>query len=129
MSVLSVFAIFVAIGGLSTPGDVPRAAQAIAGAGDLFRWGVLGLFVAAVLGIIVAAATFGLFMAVNRADSTRAASFRVAYAAVFLVATSQLSGVLPRSGDAGQVAGPIRAFDDVWHQPRRLRRSLIRSVP
>lgn len=112
--VLSVFSIVV-LGGLGTPGDVPRATQALAGSGDLFRWGVLSLFLVAVLDVIVAAALLELFAPVNRTVSTLAAWFRTAYAAVFLVAISQLVGALPLSGDAGQVAERIRAFDDIWH--------------
>ena len=112
--VLSVFSIVV-LGGLGTPGDVPRATQALAASGDLFRWGVLSLFLVAVLDVIVAAALRELFAPVNRTVSTLAAWFRTAYAAVFLVAISQLVGALPLSGDAGQVAERIRAFDDIWH--------------
>ena len=112
--VLSVFSIVV-LGGLGTPGDVPRATQALAGSGDLFRWGVLSLFLVAVLDVIVAAALLELFAPVNRTVSTLAAWFRTAYAAVFLVAISQLVGALPLSGDASQVAERIRAFDDIWH--------------
>ena len=69
----------------------------------------------AALDIIVAAALFELFAPVNRTLSTLAAWFRVAYAAVFLVAISQLVALLPVSGDAGQVQVRIQAFDDIWH--------------
>jgi hypothetical protein len=115
MAVLSAFSIFVALGGLGTPGDVARATQALANSGDLFRWGVLSLFLVAVLDVIVAAALLELFAPVNRALSALAAWFRVAYAAVFLVAISQLVGALPLAADAGEVAGRIRSFDDIWH--------------
>lgn len=115
VSVLSGFSVFVALGGLGTPGDVARATKAIADSTDLFHWGVLSLFVVAVLDVIVAAALLELFAPVNRAVSALAAWFRVAYAGVFLVAISQLLGALPLSGDAGPVAARIRAFDDIWH--------------
>lgn len=115
MAGLSAFGIFVALGGLGTPGDAARATKAIADSEDLFRWGVLSLLLVAVLDIVVAAALLDVFTPVSRRLSTLAAWFRVAYAAVFLVAISQLLGVLLPTGDVGQVAGNIQSFDDIWH--------------
>lgn len=115
MAGLSAFAIFGALGGLGTPGDAARATTAIAGSEALFRWGILSLFVVVVLDVIVAAALLELFTPVNRSLARLAAWFRVAYAAVFLVAISQLVGALSASGGAADAAGPVRAFDDIWH--------------
>lgn len=115
MAVVAAFANFVALGGLGTPGDGARATKAIADSDGLFRWGVVSLFLVAVLDVIVAAALLKLFMPVNRSVSMLAAWFRVAYAAMYMVAISQLVGALPLSNDAGQVLARIHTFDDIWH--------------
>ena len=53
-----------------------------------------------------------------------AAWFRLAYAGVFLVAISQLAGVVPLSGDASQALSHIEAFGNIWNaEPDSLRRS------
>ncbi|MHA7224301.1 DUF4386 domain-containing protein [Arthrobacter sp. RHLT1-20] len=115
MAGLSGFAIFAALGGLGSPGDSARAAKAIAESEDLFRWGVASLLLVAVLDIVVAAALLDVFATVSRSLSTLAAWFRVAYAAVFLVAISQLWGVIRAGSDVGQVAKNVQFFDDIWH--------------
>lgn len=115
MAVLSAFAVFGALGGLGTPGDAARATKALADSEVLFRWGVVSLFMVVVLDIIVAAALLEVFTPVNRSLSMLAAWFRIAYAAVFLIAISQLVGVLSTSGGTGAMAGRVQAFDDIWH--------------
>lgn len=115
MAVLSAFAVFGALGGLGTPGDADRAVQAVTDSEALFRWGLASLFMVVVLDVIVAAALLEVFTPVGRSVSMLAAWFRVAYAAVFLVAISQLVGMLPKSGGAGPAAGRVQAFDDIWH--------------
>ncbi len=115
MAVLSAFAVFGALGGLGTPGDAARAAKAVTDSEVLFRWGIGALFIVVVLDVVVAAALFEVFTSVNRSLSMLAAWFRLAYAAVFLVAISQLPGMLPGSGGTSPAAGSIRAFDGIWH--------------
>lgn len=115
LAVLAAFANFVVIEGLVTPGDAVQTASDIAASEGLFSWGVASLFVVAVLDIVVAAALLQVFTPVNRNVSMLAAWFRLAYAGVFVVAVSQLAGVLPLSSDASQTLGRIEAFGDVWN--------------
>jgi hypothetical protein len=115
MAVLASFGNFVALEPLVTPGDAARTAKDIIGSEMLFRSGIACLIVVAVLDIIVAGALRTLFEAVNRDVSTMAAWFRVAYAAVFLVALSQLVGVPILLGDADQALRAIDAFTVIWH--------------
>ena len=115
LAVLAAFANFVVIEGLVTPGDAGQTARDIAASEGLFRWGVVSLFVAAVLDIVVAAALLQVFTPVNQSVSTLAAWFRLAYAGVFVAAVSQLAGVLPLSSDADQTLGRIEAFGTIWN--------------
>ena len=87
----------------------------IAASEGLFRWGVASLFVVVVLDIIVAAALLQVFTPVSRSISMLAAWFRLAYAGVFLVAISQLAGVLRLSGDASQALSHIEDFGNIWN--------------
>jgi hypothetical protein len=115
LAVLAAFANFVVVEGLVTPGDADRTARDIAASEGLFRWGVASLFVVAVLDIIVAAALLQVFTPVSRSISMLAAWFRLAYAGVFLVAISQLAGVLPLTGDVSHALSQIEAFDNIWN--------------
>ena len=115
MAALSAFAVFGALGGLGTPGDAARATTALTHSEGLFRGGIGALFLVVVLDIIVAAALFEVFAAVSRNLSMLAAWFRVAYAAVFMVAISQLLGMLPGADGASPAAGSVQAFDALWH--------------
>ena len=113
--VLAPFSTFVAVGGLVTPGDAGRTAQDILGSEGLFRWGIASLILVVILDVIVAAALFTVFEPVNRSLSTMAAWFRLAYAAVYLAAISQLVVALGLLGDPNQALRAVDAFDTVWH--------------
>lgn len=115
MAVLSAFAVFGALGGLGTPGDAARAVRAVTDSEGLFRWGIACLFMVVVLDVIVAAALLEVFTPVSRSVSMLAAWFRLAYAAVFLVAIGQLVGMLPGSSGNGAAAGHVQAVDEIWH--------------
>lgn len=115
MAVLSPFGKFVAVDALVTPGDAAKTAKDILDSEALFRWGIASLVVSAVLDIIVAGALLTLFEPVNRSVSTMAAWFRVAYAAVFLVAISQLVVALGLLGDADRALRAIDAFTTIWN--------------
>jgi hypothetical protein len=65
--------------------------------------------------VVVAAALLRLFTPVNRDISRLAAWFRLAYAAVFLTAVSQLTGVLPAIGNPDQAQRSIDSFNDIWN--------------
>ena len=56
-----------------------------------------------------------LFTPVNRDVSRLAAWFRIVYAGVFLVAISQLGGVLPNIGNPDQAQRSIDTFNTIWN--------------
>jgi hypothetical protein len=113
--VLAPFGTFGAVGRLVTPGDAAKTAQDILGSEGLFRWGIASLILVVILDVIVAAALLTVFEPVNRSVSTMAAWFRLAYAAVYLAAISQLVVALGFLGDPDQALRAVDAFDTVWH--------------
>jgi hypothetical protein len=113
--VLALFGAYGAVGALVTPGDAGRTAQEILGSEGLFRWGIASLFLVVILDIVVAAALFTVFEPVNRSVSTMAAWFRATYAAVYLVAISQLVIALGLLGDPDQALRAVNAYDTIWH--------------
>ncbi|MCY7298127.1 MAG: DUF4386 domain-containing protein [Ilumatobacteraceae bacterium] len=123
MAALSGFGYFVAVKGLVTPGDAARTAAAIKGSETLFRFGIVALFVVAVLDVVVAWALYHVFRPVSDNLSMLAAWLRVAYAAVFLIAIVQLLEV-PQLLENDRplavfkpalVLARIDAFNDIWH--------------
>jgi hypothetical protein len=126
MAVLAPFGALFAVGGLVTEGDAARTAADIVASAGLFRLGVASLFVVIVLDVVVAWALRRVFAPVSSGLSTLAAWFRLAYAAVFLVAVSQLAGVpdLLSSEAYSAVYTPgqlhaqalqrLDAFTDIW---------------
>ena len=114
MALLAAFGVFGAVGALVTPGDAAKTAVDIAGSQALFRWGIASLILVAVLDVVVAGALFTLFASVNRSVSLMAAGFRVAYAAVYLVAIIQLVVALGLLGDPAQALRAIDAYNTIW---------------
>ncbi|MEV0261137.1 DUF4386 domain-containing protein [Streptomyces sp. NPDC050617] len=126
MAALAVFANFAVVEHLVTEGDAERTARDIRASDAMFRSGVAALALVAVLDVIVAWALLTFFAPVHKGVSTLAAWFRLAYAAVLMVAASQLAGV-PSLAAADGHAGPqgadqrhvealmkVDAFHDVW---------------
>jgi hypothetical protein len=113
--VLATFGAFGAVGALITPGDAAKTAQDILASEGLFRWGIASLILVVILDIVVAAALLTVFAPVNRSVSTMAAWFRAAYAAVYLVAISQLVVALGLLGNPDQALRAVDAYDTVWH--------------
>ena len=113
--VFAIFGTYGAVGALITPGDAGRTAQDILGSEGLFRWGIASLILVVILDVIVAAALLILFEPVNRRLSTMAAWFRAVYAAVYLVAISQLVVALGLLGDPDQALRAVDAYDTIWH--------------
>jgi len=111
MSVLSAFGYAVAVKGLAVPGNAARTATNIADHQGLFRLGILSLYLVAALDVIVAWALYRLFKPVGEGISRLAAWLRIAYAAVFIVAISQLVGA-PRM-DA-EALRHITTFTNIW---------------
>jgi hypothetical protein len=89
----------VVVQGLVTEGDAARTAREIMASEGMFRLGVASLYAAAALDVLVAWALFAVFRPVHEGLSRLAAWFRLAYAAVFLVALSQLAGIPNLLGD------------------------------
>jgi hypothetical protein len=113
--VLATFGAFGAVGRLVTPGDAGRTTQDILGSEGLFRWGIASLILVVIFDIVVAAALLTVFEPVNRRVSTMAAWFRLAYAAVYLAAISQLVVALGLLGDPDQALRAVNAYDTIWH--------------
>jgi hypothetical protein len=110
--------------GLVSEGDAARTAADISGSRGLFAAGVCALYVAALLDVVVAWALLRCFEPVDGPTARLAAYLRIAYAAAFLVAISQLAGV-PRILESGggafssdqvqaQALSRIETFHDVW---------------
>lgn len=126
ITALAVFGNFVAVSGLVTPGDAARTATDIMASEGLFRLGIASLFSVVALDVVVAWALYRVFTPASRSVSMLAAAFRLAYAGVFMVAISQLVGVLHLLGNehylavvgADQVHAQtllgINAFSDIW---------------
>jgi hypothetical protein len=114
MAVIAPFGVFGAIGTLVTPGDATRTVQDILGSEGLFRWGIASLILVVILDIVVAAALLRLFEPVNHTVSIMAAWFRVAYAAVYLVAIIQLVIALGLLDDAPLALRSINAYEMIW---------------
>jgi hypothetical protein len=125
MAVLAGVTQFAVLEVLVTPDHAARTATDILGSEGAFRLGIASLFLVVVLDVVVAWALFRVFSPVNRAISMLAAWFRLAYSAMFMVAISQLTGVLPllendRSPafDPGQSQAlallEIATFKNIW---------------
>lgn len=124
---LALFGAFVVVGGLVTPGDATATAIAIQDATGTFRLGIASLLVVAILDVVVAWALYTVFEPANRRVSQLAMLFRVVYAGVFVVAISQLVGVIGTLTDAdaltaytteqlhAQAMLGIDAFNHTWN--------------
>ncbi|MDJ0323670.1 DUF4386 domain-containing protein [Cryobacterium sp. PH31-AA6] len=95
-------------------GDAVKTAHDIADSEPLFRLGVLLMITAAVLDIMVAAALLALLGPVNRAVAMTAASFRVAYSVVFVVALTQLAIVPGLLDQPDSVQTSLASYHMIW---------------
>lgn len=117
MAVVAAFANFGAIQPLITAGDAVKTAADISASEGLFRLGVAGFILIAVLDIIVAMALLEVFKPVSAAISSAAAWFRVGYTAVLAVAVSHLAAALPTASytpSPDQVLAELHLFDSIW---------------
>jgi len=127
LSVLSIFGFIVVVKGLVTPGDPAQTAKDITESSGWFRLGIAALYLVIPLDIVVGWALFRVFSPVSKSLSMLAATFRVAFAVVFMVAISRLVDVLRLLDNDSYLAlfSPaqlhtqallaINAFNDVWH--------------
>ncbi len=111
MSALSAFGYLLAVKGLVVTADAARTARDVAGHEGLFRLGIVCLYLVAALDVIVAWALHRVFKPVSEGLSRFAALLRVAYAAVFVVAITQLVGAL-RSHT--QALRRFNTFTNIW---------------
>jgi uncharacterized protein DUF4386 len=126
VAALAGFGNLVVVQGLVTSGNAAATAHDILGSEGMFRLAVACLYLAAVLDVVVAWALLRVFSSVNAELARLNAWLRLAYAAVFMVALSQLAGI-PRllSNADGRDAftnGQLEAnalakvdtFHDIW---------------
>jgi hypothetical protein len=122
---LAVFADFVVVQGMITPGDGAATAAEITAREGTFRLGVLAWLLVVVLDAVVAWALYRVFRSVSPAISMLTAVFRLVYAAVLLVAVGQVlraldvltvgSGPASGSADVSQHALlELNAFQDLY---------------
>ena len=126
MAVLSGLGMLVAVQGLVTLGDATATAADILGSQGVFSLGVASLYLVALLDVVVAWALLRVFNPVNAELSRLGAWLRLAYAAVFMVALSQLAGIPALLNDAedtspftaeqlnAQALVKADAFYDIW---------------
>jgi hypothetical protein len=126
ITVLAGLANFGAVEGLVTGGDATKTAHDILASESLFRLAIGAFVLVAVLDAVVAWGLYAFFKPVSRDVSLLAGWLRLAYAAVFAVAISQLTGALHLLGNADylhtftpdqlrtQALLKITDFHDIW---------------
>ena len=126
LSALSIFGFIVVVQGLVTPGDPAQTAKDITESSGWFRLGIAALYLVIPLDIVVGWALYRVFSPVSKSLSMLAATLRVAFAVVFMVAISRLVDVL-RLLDNSSLGGfspeqlhtqallAITAYNDIWH--------------
>lgn len=127
MSAVAIFGQVVVVDGLMTEGDPAQTATDVTASAGLFRLGIVSLIVVIALDVVVAWALYRVFSAVNMSLSVLAATMRLVYSAVFMVAIGQLLGVSRLLSDDGnravlgaehiqiQAMQGLTAFKDIWY--------------
>lgn len=114
MVFLSIFGYFIAVKGLTTLGDAGATAEAIAASPQLWIAGVAALYIVVVLDLFAAAGTSALFKPVSPVISRVAGLTRVAFAAWFAVALTQLVIAFTALDDPETALASIVAFKSIW---------------
>jgi hypothetical protein len=124
MAALGAFGNFVVVEGLVTDGDAARTAADVTESSGLFGLGVSALYAVVLLDVLVAWWLLRFFEPVDRHMARLSAYLRVAYAAVYLVAISQLAGIpgiLDGQASAfsieqlqAQALARTETFHDIW---------------
>jgi Domain of unknown function (DUF4386) len=127
MSAVAIFGKVVVVDGLVTEGNAARTASDIIATAGLFRLGIASLIVVIALDVVVAWALYRVFSPVNASLSMLAATMRLVYSAVFMVAIGQLLSVSRLLGDDAnravlggdqvevQAMQGMMAFYDIWY--------------
>src|SRR4051812_23974511 len=124
IAALSVGAFAVPVG-LAVHADAAGTAGAIVDSQGTFRLGIASMLLIPTLDIVAAWATYRILRPVNEGVSMLAAWLRVASAGVYMVAISELLGILhllsgndPTVFTAAQsearVLAAVNAFNDIW---------------
>ena len=127
MSMVAIFGNVIVVDGLVTQGNATQTAGDIVASLGLFRLGIASLVLVVALDVVVAWALYRVFSPVSKSLSMLAASLRLVYSGVFMVAIGQLLGVVRLlSNDASlavygtdqlnaQAMLGITAFNDIWY--------------
>ena len=117
----SVFANFLVLEKLVTPGDATATANDIVGSKGLFQAGIIGWLLIVGLDVLVAGALFYVLRPVSRRLAAAAAWSRVLYGTVLVAAVFQMIEALrvldgrATAGRSGQALQKIEAFTDIWN--------------
>ena len=114
MVFLSIFGYFIAIKGTTVPGDPEATAAAIAASPQLWIAGIAALYLVVVLDLFAAAGTSALFKPVSPVLSRVAGATRVAFAAWFAVALTQLVIAFNTLDDPTAALRSIESFKSIW---------------
>ena len=125
MTALAVFANFVVLEALVTPGDAARTVTDLLASKGMFQLGIIGWILIAILDVIVAWALFRVFRPVSQRLAIAAASARVIYTAILCFAIIQLvealrllndqaSSVANSAASQGKVLREVEAFNDAY---------------
>jgi len=114
MVFLSIFGYFIAVKGLTVPGDPAATVEAIAASPQLWIAGVAALYIVVVLDLFAAAGTSALFRPVSPVLSRVAGLTRVAFAAWFAIALTQLVIAFNTLDDPAAALHSIESFKSIW---------------
>ena len=115
MAALAGFAVFGVLSTMIIPGDAVGTAERITASASLVRVAIACLIVVVLLDVVVAIALFTVFSRTDPMVAATAAAFRIAYAAVYLVAISQLLQALQLLDDPDQALRAIDAYSTIWN--------------
>jgi len=127
MVVVAIFGNVVVVNGLWTEGDGAQTAADITASAGMFRLGIVSLIMVIALDVVIAWALYRVFSPVNASLSMLAATMRLVYSAVFMVAIGSLLSVSRLLSDEGnrtvlgadqvavQTLQGLTAFKDIWY--------------
>lgn len=121
MAAVAVFANFLVLEKLVTPGDALTTASDIASSKGLFQAGIAGWFAIAALDVLAALALFHVVRPVSARLAAVGAWSRTLYGVVLGAATLQLLAILGlldgpmTAASSAEVLHKTEAFTDIWH--------------
>lgn len=115
MAVIAGWSNFVAIEGLILDGDASATSENLSSSARLFKTGALGLFIVALLDILVAWALYGVFRRERPGLALLASWSRFGYAIAFIAVINELfKAVRAASIDAEMTMFYLQSFDTGW---------------